>query len=480
MATAAAAADPRPGSGGVGGSSAPPPPSPPSLSSPPSSSSPLLPRILSGSIGSLATALAVTPLEVAKIRQQAAGAASSPLPPRAPFGRGSGGASSSSSAASMTFRGVKVGSSGPCPGCGAWVLNNGLMECAVPSAKFPSSASASSTAAESMGTLATLRSIFRSEGAGGLYAGLKPTLAMSVPNTVLYFASYDEISGWMKRRASEKAASNSTATGGPAYVPLVAGSAARLLASLATAPLELVRTRQASFGSGVDGNGSGNRNHNHSGSSNNRPKQRAPPGMVEEFRLLLRQNGFASLYVGLAPTLWRDVPFSAIYWLFLERFRERLKHDSGRLGAWGGQFYEERGTRMPPGVEAAHAFVSGAAAGSIAACCTTPFDVVKTRRQMVGASDAVAPRACDRFGLEEVPRGGKAKAGSTGATGTARAAGAVRRDLGTFGHVRLIARREGIAGLWKGNGTRTAKVAPACAIMISCYEFGKRVFGEVL
>ena len=36
------------------------------------SSSPLLLRILSGSIGSIVTALAVTPLEVVKIRQQAA------------------------------------------------------------------------------------------------------------------------------------------------------------------------------------------------------------------------------------------------------------------------------------------------------------------------------------------------------------------------------------------------------------------------
>jgi len=37
-------------------------------------SSPLIPRILSGSLGSIVTALAVTPLEVVKIRQQASGA----------------------------------------------------------------------------------------------------------------------------------------------------------------------------------------------------------------------------------------------------------------------------------------------------------------------------------------------------------------------------------------------------------------------
>jgi solute carrier family 25 protein 39/40 len=129
------------------------------------------------------------------------------------------------------------------------------------------------------------------------------------------------------------------------YIPLVAGSTARLLASLATAPLELIRTRQAS-------------------------NTKAQKGMVEEFRLLLRTNGISSLYVGLTPTLWRDVPFSAIYWLFLERFRNALG-DSEELGGWGGSYYRERGVDIPPGIQASHAFVSGAGAGSIAAAFTT-------------------------------------------------------------------------------------------------------------
>ena len=138
-----------------------------------------------------------------------------------------------------------------------------------------------------------------------------------------------------------------------AYIPLLAGSSARLLASLATAPLELIRTRQASVVSNTSGG-----------------KPVVVPGMMEEFRSLVRSNGISSLYVGVSPTLWRDVPFSAIYWLFLERFKNVLS-DSKSFGAWGGRYYHEQGLRMPPGIEAMHAFVSGAAAGSIAAAFTT-------------------------------------------------------------------------------------------------------------
>lgn len=49
----------------------------------------IIPRILSGSLGSIITALAVTPLEVVKIRQQAAGAPQNNIPP-------------------TSFRGIKV------------------------------------------------------------------------------------------------------------------------------------------------------------------------------------------------------------------------------------------------------------------------------------------------------------------------------------------------------------------------------------
>ena len=50
----------------------------------------------------------------------------------------------------------------------------------------------------------------------------------------------------------------------------------------------------------------------------------------------------------------------------------------------------------------------------------------------------VAIDSCDHYGLKEY-----------------------RSKLGTFGHMKQIVQDEGVMGLWKGNVTRMAKVAPA-------------------
>ena len=120
-----------------------------------------------------------------------------------------------------------------------------------------------------------------------------PDGGMAVPNTVLYFSAYEEIV-WRLRNLSSQHDQQSW------LHPLAAGASARLVSSTVTAPFEFLRTRQAAAtGEGITKN----------------------IGLWQEFRSIVQNEGAATLYKGLHPTLWRDVPFSAIYWLSVEQCR---------------------------------------------------------------------------------------------------------------------------------------------------------------
>ncbi|PSN50100.1 Solute carrier family 25 member 40 [Blattella germanica] len=146
--------------------------------------------------------------------------------------------------------------------------------------------------------------------------------------------------------------------------------------------------------------------------------------IAQALKSLLHYHGTLGLFKGLGSTLLRDVPFSAIYWFHYETFKSLL-------------------TQGAPSFTVS--FVSGATAGAIAAMCTNPFDVVKTHQQIeLGEKEIYL----------EPP-----KKGST--------------MLKTMHNIYI---RNGITGLWAGITPRLVKVAPACAIMISTFEYGKKFF----
>jgi hypothetical protein len=78
---------------------------------------------------------------------------------------------------------------------------------------------------------------------------------------------------------------------------------------------------------------------------------------------VIAAGGVWHMWRGLVPTLWRDVPFSAFYWVGVERLRSHF----------GGKDRSLHTFRVH--------FLSAAISGSIASALTHPFDVVKTRRQ---------------------------------------------------------------------------------------------------
>ncbi|XP_052473995.1 probable mitochondrial glutathione transporter SLC25A40 [Carassius gibelio] len=145
-------------------------------------------------------------------------------------------------------------------------------------------------------------------------------------------------------------------------------------------------------------------------------------------RSALHNKGWRSLWRGWGPTLLRDVPFSAMYW---------FNYEKGKV--WLCQYYN----CTDPTV--AIAFTAGALSGSFASVITLPFDVVKTKRQV-----------------------------ELGELQTIKLSTHVSSS--TYHVMKRIVAENGVSGLFAGFLPRLIKVAPACAIMISTYEFGKAFF----
>ncbi|XP_036392531.1 solute carrier family 25 member 39 isoform X2 [Megalops cyprinoides] len=148
-------------------------------------------------------------------------------------------------------------------------------------------------------------------------------------------------------------------------------------------------------------------------------------------RSAVAQDGWLSLWRGWGPTVLRDVPFSALYWFNYELVKAQL---------CVGYRVTEATFMM--------SFVAGAISGAVAAVMTLPFDVVKTRRQIqLGEMETLAAPA--------------------------------KKPSSTWHIMGRIWAESGYRGLFAGFLPRLVKVAPACAVMISTYEFGKTFFQKL-
>jgi solute carrier family 25 protein 39/40 len=167
---------------------------------------------------------------------------------------------------------------------------------------------------------------------------------------------------------------------------------------------------------------------------------------------VLRQYGVSGLFLGLTPTLLRDVPFSGVYWFLYESVRVRSL-------AW-----LQRQARMRTGsAELLASFAAGATAGTVAAVVTNPADVVKTMMQVqrTMGSPGVRVLSLSLFHRADVCL-------TCVCCVCAQAAA-----LGVVGTARALWRDQGWAWLGRGMVPRTARIAPACGIMISTYEVVK-------
>lgn len=245
------------------------------------------------------------------------------------------------------------------------------------------------------GTWEGLRKISQYEGITGLWRGLGLTLIMSVPSNVVYFIGYEHLR-------------DNSPFQSQVLTPLLAGGLARTISATVVSPIELIKTRLQSV------------------SSSSRSKALAD--VMQGMKDMVRAQGITSLWKGLVLTLWRDVPFSGIYWTSVEIIKKRLSQ---------AEYFHNH-----PEHRFLETFIAGSIGGMIAAIFTAPFDVGKTRRQVGHHSSTSA-------------------------------------NMGMFKLLSNIVRNEGFGALYVGALPRILKVAPACAIMITSYDTGKKVFNRL-
>ncbi|RJE27538.1 Mitochondrial carrier protein [Aspergillus sclerotialis] len=382
-------------------------------------------RMISATCGSILTSVLVTPLDVVRVRLQSQSTSNS-----VPY-------------TTHTVHAHTLKNAPPNLGVTAccrevfWIGDNAQMCVASSNTAVGNSSALTECAVEETqrrtftSTLDGLRKIARNEGFRTLWRGLSPTLMMGIPGNVIYFAGYD----WLRsnnRSPIKQMVSDS-------YAPLVAGSIARIAAAAAINPIEMFRTRlQATSGVGT-------------GAAHFK-------ATLEGLYHMTQAKGYSSLWRGLTLTMWRDVPFSGLYWWGYEEVKEYLI--AGRRQYQERLLHRDQPTHPPETNSPTFidSFVAGATSGSLAAFVTTPFDVGKTRQQVFRHLGDDLPGSAIKNTLPETLR---------------------PEQLSLPKFLMHIFREEGMPGLFRGWVARCLKVAPACAIMISTYEMGKKMAQSV-
>ncbi|SGY12406.1 BQ5605_C011g06497 [Microbotryum silenes-dioicae] len=192
----------------------------------------------------------------------------------------------------------------------------------------------------------TARMVVAQEGIVGLWRGTVPTLYRNVPGVSLYFLTLSRLRNLIGSfpifrpkhlAASPPGSKIKLTTAGD----LLVGSTARTGVGFILMPATLLKTLSES-------------------SIIAQPDQ-PRPSSLQILSKLYQTGGLASLWRGAVPTALRDAPGAGLFIVFYERGR-RLLGVRAEGAAGGG--------------------VAGASASLLSTLLTTPFDLLKTRRQL--------------------------------------------------------------------------------------------------
>ncbi|XP_078000221.1 mitochondrial glutamate carrier 2-like [Glandiceps talaboti] len=258
--------------------------------------------------------------------------------------------------------------------------------------------------------------VFRAEGLRGLYKGIGVNITLITPEKAIKLVGNDFFRYILKTDSKTL----------PLYREMIAGGGAGLCQVIITTPMEMLKIqlqdagRQAQKNKMSPGaaaaeaavNVGQTRNYSASVATG------APKSALQISQNLMKQKGFLGLYRGYGATLLRDIPFSMIYFPVFAHLNALGKTADGGRASF------------------LHSFISGCIAGSIASISVNPFDVIKTRLQLL-----------------------KQASGDTTYTGI--------RDCAV-----KVWKQEGWTAFFKGGGCRVLVIAPLFGIAQGVYYVG--------
>ncbi|PSN29957.1 Solute carrier family 25 member 38 [Blattella germanica] len=182
---------------------------------------------------------------------------------------------------------------------------------------------------EPCGMMTIIGHILQKEHVFGLWRGMTPSITRCVPGVGLYFSSLH----WLKTNVTN-------GEPGP-FEAIALGMLARSMSGVCLIPITVIKTR---YESGVYQYG----------------------GVTEALRVIYRTEGVRGLCCGLVPTLFRDAPFSGLYFMFYTQTKRSIPKE----------WYNNSNFAAPLN------FSCGIVAGLFASIVTQPADVIKTKMQL--------------------------------------------------------------------------------------------------